>query len=87
MRNENVRWMTFKKTGWDGQTKCQAIEMKVNKEECLELYWVCPTEQSLPDDGDRIQSPKYCVPNKSMAIDVQKLNNCNNRTKSMVVIW
>jgi hypothetical protein len=28
------------------------------------LYLLCPTEQVLPEDGDRIQSTKRCVLNK-----------------------
>jgi hypothetical protein len=38
-----------------------------------------PTEEVFPEDGDRIQSLKYCVLNKNRMMDnVQKHNVCIN---------
>jgi hypothetical protein len=46
----------------------------------IEIFaWITKSSPYLPEDGDRIQSPKRCVLNKSRTMDnVQKQNNCLN---------
>jgi hypothetical protein len=59
--------------------------VKVNLSLCLTLYRLGPTEQVLPEDADRIQSPKRCVFKQKDSV-LDKSRTMNNVRKHNIFI-